>query len=227
MLLPLLLKDEILQQDFWASNVDSAAVGAALHSIVTELRQHRDNSLSVILETSQASTSPNTKESPTLLPTLKAYGVSLDNRRVHKNLLRDLYVVNKKHGSSNTLYCKIRRNMTLSFVHVPSSKGFVHLKKNVRKTKWVPDMLTALGWPGNEQESLFNLLVYIGQNDDFKAMWEEAVRSAVVGWRDDTSHPINLHHEQVANEATPWLPQGQIRIGRVLFGLPNGTGPRP
>jgi hypothetical protein len=37
MLLPLLLKEEILQKDFWASDVDSAAVGAALHSIVTEL----------------------------------------------------------------------------------------------------------------------------------------------------------------------------------------------
>jgi hypothetical protein len=30
MLLPLLLKEEILQKDFWASDVDSAAVGAAL-----------------------------------------------------------------------------------------------------------------------------------------------------------------------------------------------------
>jgi hypothetical protein len=67
--------------------------------------------------------------------------------------------------------------MTLSFVHVPSSKGFVRLKKNARKTKWVPDMLTPLGGPGNEQESLLDLLVYIGQNDDFKAIWEEAVRS--------------------------------------------------
>jgi hypothetical protein len=67
--------------------------------------------------------------------------------------------------------------MTLSFIHVPSSKGFVRLKKNARKTKWVPDMQTALGGPGNKQESLFDLLVYIGQNDDYKATWEEAVWS--------------------------------------------------
>ena len=88
MLLPLLLKEEYLNTDFWASDVDSAAVGAALHSIVTEIRQHRDDSLSAILKTMQAPTSPNTKESPTMLPTLKAYGVSLDDRRVHVNLLR-------------------------------------------------------------------------------------------------------------------------------------------
>jgi hypothetical protein len=53
-LLPLLLKEELLHTDFWAPEVDSAAVEAALHSIVTELRQHRDDSLSVILQTVQA-----------------------------------------------------------------------------------------------------------------------------------------------------------------------------
>jgi hypothetical protein len=172
MLLPLLLKEEYLNTDFWASNVDSAAVGAALPSIVTEISQHRVDSLSAILKTLQAPTSPNTKESPTVLPTLKAYGVSLDDRRVHENLLRDLYVLNKKHGSSNTLYCKICSNFTSSFVHVPSSKGFVRMKKNARKMKWLPNMLTALGGPGNNQESLLDLLMYIGQEDDYKATWE-------------------------------------------------------
>ncbi len=112
-----------------------------------------------------------------MLPTLKAYGVSLDDRRAHENLLWDLYVLNKKHGNSNTIYCKIRSNFTSSFVHVPSSKGFVRMQNNARKTKWLPDMLTALGGPGNNQESLLDLLMYIGQEDDYKATWEEAVKS--------------------------------------------------
>jgi hypothetical protein len=103
---------------------------------------------------------------------LKAYGVSLDDRRAH-----ELYVVNKKHGKTNTLYCKIRPNMTSSFVHVPSSKGFVRMKDNTRKTKWIHDMLTALGGPGNEKESLLGLLVYIEQNEEYKRTWEEAVTS--------------------------------------------------
>jgi hypothetical protein len=101
------LKEELLHTDFWAPEVDSAAVEAALHSIVTELRQHRDDLLSVILQTVQVSTSPNTKENPTVLPTLKAYGVSLDDRRVHENLLRDLYFLNKRHAKSNILYCSL------------------------------------------------------------------------------------------------------------------------
>jgi hypothetical protein len=37
MLLPLLLKEEYLNKDFWASDIDTAAVGAALHSIATEI----------------------------------------------------------------------------------------------------------------------------------------------------------------------------------------------
>jgi hypothetical protein len=38
-------------------------------------------------------------------------------------------------------------------------------------------MLMALGGPGNEHESLLDLLTYIRQDKDYKAMWEEAVRS--------------------------------------------------
>jgi hypothetical protein len=51
------------------------------------------------------------------------------------------------------------------------------MKKNARKTKWLPDMLTALGGAGNNQESLLDLLMYIGQEDDYKATWEEVVKS--------------------------------------------------
>jgi hypothetical protein len=51
------------------------------------------------------------------------------------------------------------------------------MKKNAKKTKWFPDMLMVLGGPGNEHESLLDLLTYIGQNEDYRAMWEEAVRS--------------------------------------------------
>jgi hypothetical protein len=59
--------------------------------------------------------------------------VSSDDRRVHENLLRDLYFLNKKHAKSNTLYCKICPNFLSSFVHVPSSKGFVRMKKSAKK----------------------------------------------------------------------------------------------
>jgi hypothetical protein len=73
--------------------VDSAAFGAALHLIVTELRQDREDSLLALLAMVQAPTSPNTKESPTVVVSmLKAYDVPpLEDRRVHENLLGDLF----------------------------------------------------------------------------------------------------------------------------------------
>jgi hypothetical protein len=111
------MKEELLKEDFWAPNVDSAAVAVALDSIATELRQHRDDSLSAILETVRVPSSPNTDKNPTVVPTLKAYGVSLEDWRVHENLLRDLYVLKKRHANSNTLYCKIRDNF-FSFVTI-------------------------------------------------------------------------------------------------------------
>jgi hypothetical protein len=80
------MKEEFLHQDFWAPNVDLAAVRVALHSILGELRQHRDDFLSAILKTRQVPTSPSTKERPTVVPTLKVYGISLEDRHVHYNL---------------------------------------------------------------------------------------------------------------------------------------------
>jgi hypothetical protein len=43
--------------------------------------------------------------------------------------------------------------------------------------KWHSDVLMALGGPGNECRSLLNILTYIRQNKEYKAAWEEAVRS--------------------------------------------------
>jgi hypothetical protein len=50
------------------------------------------------------------------------------------------------------------------------------MKENARKTKWLPDVLTALGGPGIEHESLLDLLTYIGQNDEYKVTWEAAAK---------------------------------------------------
>jgi hypothetical protein len=55
------MKEEMLNKDFWATNVDSAAIiGLALDS------KHQDASLSSILEMVQAPINLNTKENPTV-----------------------------------------------------------------------------------------------------------------------------------------------------------------
>jgi hypothetical protein len=137
------MREEFLYQDFWSPDVDLAATGAALHSIMMELRQHRDDSLAAILATVQVPTYLAANENPSIVPTLKAYEVSLlEDRHKHENLLvSDLFFLNKKHNMGNTLYRKNRNGFTSSFVHVLLSTGFVQMKENARKTMWLPNVL--------------------------------------------------------------------------------------
>jgi hypothetical protein len=130
-------------------------------AIVTELRQHQDDLLSAILKTRQASTSPNTKESPTVLPI---------DRCVHENLFWDLYVLNtrnmqrvvacslctkyKEHAkSSSTLYCKIRNSLMPSFVHVPSSSpNSQYADVNRTSLQELPSLGWDCTWSGIKEE---------------------------------------------------------------------------
>jgi hypothetical protein len=90
------MKEKMLNEAFWAADIDSAAVESALDSMARESRQRREeDSLSAVLQTVQAPTSPNTKENPNVLPTLKKHGASPEDRCVHENLLGDLRVLNE------------------------------------------------------------------------------------------------------------------------------------
>jgi hypothetical protein len=173
-----------------------------------------------------APTSPNTKENPNALPTLKAHGVSLEDRRVHENLLRDLCAVNKNHANSNALHCMLRDNFTSAFVRVPSSKGgFVRVKKNANETKWLHDVLTALGGPDNFHESLLDLLTCVAQNEECKATWEEAVRAngLIVPVLDAVSTKAV---QSLCNMNKSQMKQLRSCLKTELHRAPNCTGPR-
>ncbi len=66
-LLPLLLKEEVMEMHFWTT-VNSAEVESAMNDIVAEIRQHRDNALSDILGTIKEAVSPNTKNNSNICP---------------------------------------------------------------------------------------------------------------------------------------------------------------
>jgi hypothetical protein len=46
------------------------------------------------------------------------------------------------------------------------------------KTKWLTNVLLALGGPGNEHDSLVNLLTYIGREESYREAWEAAVKAS-------------------------------------------------
>jgi hypothetical protein len=51
------------------------------------------------------------------------------------------------------------------------------MKQNAPKTKGLPEVLTALGGAENSNENLLDLLACVRQNEECKAMWEEAARA--------------------------------------------------
>jgi hypothetical protein len=77
-LLPLLLKEEVLEISFWTT-VDSADVKSAMNDIVAEIGQHKDNALSEILGTIREAVSPNKEDNSSICPALKKYGIPLNN----------------------------------------------------------------------------------------------------------------------------------------------------
>jgi hypothetical protein len=115
-------------------------------------------------------------QNPNKYPTLKQYGISLEDRRVHQSLLSELYHLKKKHDKTTTLYCNVGDNKLSSFVFIPSSKDFRRLKVNENLTKWLAHALTALGGLGTEKATLVDLLTHIGRKEEYSDAWKEAVR---------------------------------------------------
>ena len=118
-LLPLILKQELLDQDaFWSPVGDSEKIASVILDIAKDLQQQKDEKLSEILGTIRAPVSPRSQQNPHKYPTMKQYGVSLEDRRVHQSLLSELYHLNKKHDNTTTLHCNVGDNKLSSFVLV-------------------------------------------------------------------------------------------------------------
>jgi hypothetical protein len=140
--------------------------------IAKDLQQQKEDKLSEILGTIRAPVSPQSKHNPNKYPTLKQYGISLEDRRVHQSLLSELYRLTKKHDKTTTLYCNVGDNKLSSFVFIPFSKDFRRLKVNENLTKLFAHVLTALGGLGTEKETLVDLLTHIGRKEEYSDAWK-------------------------------------------------------
>jgi predicted metal-dependent hydrolase len=103
-LLPLLLKQDLLNLDaLWSPVGDSSKIGSLILDIAKDLQQQKEEKLSEILGTIRVPVSPQRKQNPNNYPTLKQYGISLEDRRVHQSLLSELYHLIEKHDKAATL----------------------------------------------------------------------------------------------------------------------------
>jgi hypothetical protein len=78
-----------------------------LLDIVEAIQKHREDNLSQILGSLQVEHSPRTKKNPKAFSLLEPYRIPLEERRVHKGLLRELFQLNKKVMNSTTMYTDI------------------------------------------------------------------------------------------------------------------------
>jgi hypothetical protein len=122
-LLLLLLRQDLLDLDaFWSPVGDSSKITSVILDIAKDLQQQKEDKLSEILGTIRALALLQSKQNPNKYPTLKQYGISLEDRRVHQSLLSELYHLTKKHGKTTTLYCNVGDNKLSSFVFILFSK---------------------------------------------------------------------------------------------------------
>jgi hypothetical protein len=103
-LLPLLVNETFLGTNaFLKRDTMVREIEEVLLDIVEGIQKHREDKLSQILGSLQVEHSPGTKNNQKTFPLLKPYGVPLEERRVHKSLLRELFQLNKKVSNSTTM----------------------------------------------------------------------------------------------------------------------------
>jgi hypothetical protein len=115
-----------------------------LLDIVRHIQEHREDKLTNILGSIRVQHSPETKSRENVFPIMKKYGIPLEERRVHKGLLKELFHMGKKVDKSTTLYADVGDNKESAFVFIPTSKGYKRLKKT--RTNTSGSAICSLHW---------------------------------------------------------------------------------
>jgi hypothetical protein len=152
-----------------ALSIKIGEVTMELAKIVTKVNDEKEKELSVILETVRNAVSPGSKANPEYCPWFVKYGISLEDRRVHEGLLRDLITLNHRHekasGKTNVLYCPTTSSKKGRYlVVIPSGSPYHLFKKYGRETKWIDHMLHAVAGDNSlemREEAMVSLLSFI------------------------------------------------------------------
>jgi hypothetical protein len=175
--IPLLLTNSATLQ--WRKNIDAGQVEMQLQSIVSEANEKREEELSRILSTVRTPVSPQSLVRNNFCPTLKKYGLSLSDRRLHGNLLRDLMSLNRKFENgkqANMISYQGVSKGTYNLVAIPRSTGYEKFCRHARETKWVSNLLYALGGDDGQEDTLLDFLSFLSRSESYRDTWEEGVR---------------------------------------------------
>jgi hypothetical protein len=91
-LLPLISDGNVLSKStFWKKGCSANEVESALLDIVRLIQEHCKDKLTNILGSIRVQHSPETKSKENIFPIMKKYEFPLEERRVHKGLLKELF----------------------------------------------------------------------------------------------------------------------------------------
>lgn len=123
--LPLLVNKTFLGTNaFLNRNTMVHEMKEVLLDFVKGIQKHREDKLLQIIGSLQVEHSQRTKKNPKTFPLLKRYGVPLEERRVHKGLLRELFQQNKKVMNSTTMYTDLGDGIESALIFIPLSHGY-------------------------------------------------------------------------------------------------------
>jgi hypothetical protein len=119
-LLPLILDGNVLSKNiFWKKECSANEVeSGVLLDIVRLIQEHRKDKPTNILGSVRVQHSPETKAKENVFPIMNKYGIPLEERRVHKGLLKELFHMGKKVDKSTTLYADVGDNKESAFVYI-------------------------------------------------------------------------------------------------------------
>ena len=100
----------------------------------------KEEDINAAVQTVTLPISPSTQNQVTFCANLRQYGVPLDDRCVHSNLLHDLLSLNKKHKKGHQklmLSCEGTTRGKYNLVAIPMADGLHKIKSAATRQKWV------------------------------------------------------------------------------------------
>eukprot|EP00521_Asterionellopsis_glacialis_P009673 CAMPEP_0195287468 /NCGR_PEP_ID=MMETSP0707-20130614/4517_1 /TAXON_ID=33640 /ORGANISM="Asterionellopsis glacialis, Strain CCMP134" /LENGTH=158 /DNA_ID=CAMNT_0040347225 /DNA_START=391 /DNA_END=863 /DNA_ORIENTATION=+ len=148
LILPLLTTERYSTSIFWKKDVDPDEVKHILKSIIAEVHKEQSEKVATILQKPSLPISPNSKENKSFCPTLKHYGIPLDDRRLHEAFLRDFIALNKKYQRGYKKHMILYEGSTkgtFNLVPIPKAIDVEKIRRTAKDYKWVYNLLAALG----------------------------------------------------------------------------------
>ena len=179
--LPLLIKNYGITLVQWKMNVDTTKVESILQEIVRDANKNIEEKLLVILATAFWTISLQSQVKYTFCPMMKRYRILLEDRRLHRSLLRYLINLNQKQktGQQKNMmsYSRVSKEH-FNLVKNPRAGSSGQIQRKGKYSKCVSNFLYSLcgGHHKNDpRRPLLEFLLYFALSETYQETWQDAI----------------------------------------------------